>query len=76
MRLKPTKGCQISTLIFGFGGTLLIFHEKLQKKLMSIKDPDNAFDLNPKWQRTLPSFGNFSWDMYRVPPNPNIKVDI
>jgi hypothetical protein len=26
----------------------------------------------------LPSFGNFSWDMYRVTPNPNpnIKVDI
>jgi hypothetical protein len=29
MHLKPTSGCQISTLIFGFGGTLYISHEKL-----------------------------------------------
>jgi hypothetical protein len=28
----------------------------------------NTFDLSPKWQRTLHSFGNFSWDMYRVHP--------
>jgi hypothetical protein len=27
MHLKPTAGCQISTLIFGFVGTLYIFHE-------------------------------------------------
>jgi hypothetical protein len=44
--------------------------------LKSVKDLGNTFDLNPKWERTLPSFGNFSWDIYRVPPNPNIKVDI
>ena len=32
MHLKPTAGCQISTLIFGFGkGTLYIFHEQLPK---------------------------------------------
>ena len=31
MHLKPTAGCQISTLIFGFGGTLCISHEKLPK---------------------------------------------
>jgi hypothetical protein len=33
MHLKPTAGCQISTLIFGFGepGTLYISHEKLPK---------------------------------------------
>jgi hypothetical protein len=32
MHLKSTAGCQISTLIFGFGkGTLYIFHEKLPK---------------------------------------------
>jgi hypothetical protein len=31
MHLKPTAGCQISNLIFGFGGTLYIFHEKLPK---------------------------------------------
>jgi hypothetical protein len=27
-----------------------------------------TFDLTPKWQRTLPFFGNCSWDMYRVTP--------
>jgi hypothetical protein len=33
MHLKSTAGCQISTLIFGFGGvgTLCISHEKLTK---------------------------------------------
>jgi hypothetical protein len=32
MHLTPTAGCQISTLIFGFGeGTLCISHEKLPK---------------------------------------------
>jgi hypothetical protein len=32
MHLKPTAGCQISSLIFGFGeGTLYISHEKLSK---------------------------------------------
>jgi hypothetical protein len=36
--------------------------------LKSVKGPGSAFDLNPKWERTLPSFGNFSWDIYRVPP--------
>jgi len=31
MHLKPTAGCQISILIYGFGWTLCISHEKLQK---------------------------------------------
>ena len=31
MHLKTTAGCQISTLIFGFGVTLYISHDKLQK---------------------------------------------
>jgi hypothetical protein len=31
MLLKPTTGYQISALIFGFGGTLYISHEKLPK---------------------------------------------
>jgi hypothetical protein len=35
--------------------------------LKSVSDPGNTFDLNPKWERTLPSFGNFSWNIYRVP---------
>jgi hypothetical protein len=39
-----------------------------------VKGPGNIFDINVRWQRILPSFGNFSWDMHRVPPNPNIKV--
>jgi hypothetical protein len=31
MHLNATAGCQISTLIFGLGGTLYIFYEKLRK---------------------------------------------
>ena len=31
MYLKPTTGCQISTLIFRFGGNPYICHEILQK---------------------------------------------
>ena len=31
----------------------------------SVKDPGNTFDLSPEWEWTLPSFGNFSWDIYR-----------
>jgi hypothetical protein len=32
MHLKPTAGCQIPTLVFGFGGrTLCISHEKYIK---------------------------------------------
>jgi hypothetical protein len=46
-------------------------------ELKRVKDPYNTFDLNPKWERTLPSFGKFSWSIHRAPPlNPNIKVDI
>jgi hypothetical protein len=36
--------------------------------LKSVKGPGNTFDLNPKWERTLPSFGNFLWDTYSPPP--------
>ena len=47
--------------------------------LKSVKGLGKILDLNPMWERTLPSFGNFAWDIYRVPsPNffsPNIKVD-
>ena len=31
MDIKPTAGCQISTLIFGFGGTLYTSDKKIQK---------------------------------------------
>jgi hypothetical protein len=27
--------------------------------LKSVKDRGNTFELNPKWERTLPSFDNF-----------------
>jgi hypothetical protein len=45
------------------------------QSLKSVKGPGNTFELCPKWDRTLPSFSNFSWDIHS-PPNPNIKVDI
>jgi hypothetical protein len=47
-----------------------------KEALKSVKGPNNTFDLNPKWKRTLLSFGNVSLDMHRVPPNPNIKAVI
>jgi len=43
--------------------------------LKSVKGPGNTFDLNPEWEkRTLPSFGNFSWDIYRVLPPKKFKI--
>ena len=36
--------------------------------LKSVKGLGNTLDLNSKWEWTSPSFGNFSWDIYRVPP--------
>jgi hypothetical protein len=38
------------------------------KAIKSVKDPDNIFELTPKWASTVPSVGNFSCDIYRVPP--------
>jgi hypothetical protein len=85
MHLKPTAGCQISALIFGFwGGTLYISPEKLPKDGQgfchlgqSVKGPGNTFNLSPKWAKTLQLLIYFSRDMHRVlHPNPNIKVDI
>ena len=54
MHFKPTAGCQISTLIFGFGETLFISHEKLPKdskvlchlRLRSKVLPGSLTDLN------------------------------
>jgi hypothetical protein len=31
---------------------------------MSVKGPGNIFDLSPKWQRTLSSFGKLSHQKY------------
>jgi hypothetical protein len=47
--------------------------QKPTQALKSVKGPDNTFDLNPKWERTLPSVGNFSWDIYRATPG---KIEI
>jgi len=33
----------------------------------SVKGPGNTFDLSPKWERNLPSFSNYSWDIYSLP---------
>jgi hypothetical protein len=60
MHLKPTAGGQISTLIFGFGGEPYAY-------------PMKNYELKPEWQRTLPSFGNFSWEMNRIPPQIQIS---
>jgi hypothetical protein len=62
----PQAHSRVSTINFDIWieGTLYISLEKLPK------------DGKVLWQRTLLSFGNFSWDMNRVSPNPNIKVDI
>jgi hypothetical protein len=42
--------------------------QKPTQALKSVKGPGNTFDLNPKWERTLPSLIYFSWDIYREPP--------
>jgi hypothetical protein len=42
--------------------------QKPTQALQSVKDPDNTFDLNPKWARTLPSLIYISWDIYKAPP--------
>jgi hypothetical protein len=42
-----------------------------------VKDSGSTLDLNPQLERTLPSFGNISLDIYRVHrKNPIIKADI
>ena len=48
--------------------------QKPSQALQSVKGLGYTLDLNPKWERTMPSFDIFSWVIYRVPPNPNIKV--
>jgi hypothetical protein len=48
--------------------------QKSTQALQSVKGLGYTFELNPKWERTMPSFDIFSWIIYRVPPNPNIKV--
>jgi hypothetical protein len=38
---------------------------------MSVKGPDNTFDVIPKWGRTLPSLIYLSWDINRDPLHKN-----
>ena len=40
MHLKPTAGCQISTLIFGFGGGGLYCHLGFKSKVLPGPLPD------------------------------------
>ena len=49
---------------------------KPTQALKSVKGPDNTFDLNPKWVRTLPSLIYCSWDIHRDPPTPQKKIQI
>jgi hypothetical protein len=42
--------------------------QKPTQALQSVKGLGYTFELNPKWERTMPSFDIFSWIIYRVPP--------
>jgi hypothetical protein len=48
--------------------------QKPTQALQLVKGLGYTFDLSSKWERTMPSFSIFSLVIYRVPPNPNIKV--
>ena len=41
--------------------------QKPTQALKSVKGPENTFDWNPKWSRTLSSLIYFSWDIHRDP---------
>jgi hypothetical protein len=47
--------------------------QKPTQVLKSVKGPEDTFDLNPKWARTLPTLIYFSWDIYRDPPPQKIR---
>jgi hypothetical protein len=51
--------------------------QKHKQALQSVKGPENTFNVNPKWARTLPSLIYFSENIYRDPASKkksNIKV--
>ena len=48
--------------------------QKLTQTLKSAKDQGNTFDINPNWERTLSSAGNFAWDIYRVSLQKRLKI--
>jgi hypothetical protein len=83
MYLKPTAGCQISTLIFENklwrGRSPAMGLRCIIPPRHSDKDPGNTFNINPRWAKTLPSLIYFACDIYRDPLHnlfSNIKVDI
>jgi hypothetical protein len=49
--------------------------QKTTQTLQSVKGPDNTFEKNPKWAKTLPSLIYFSRDIHRDPP-PQKKIQI
>jgi hypothetical protein len=59
--------CQRTQSSFPLGSGLEV--QNTPQVLKSVKGPGNTFDLNPKGERTLPSFGKFSWDIYSAPRN-------
>jgi hypothetical protein len=43
--------------------------QKSTQELKSVKGPGNTFDINTKWERTLPSLTYLLWDIYRDLPS-------
>ena len=43
--------------------------------LNSVKGPGSILEINPKWERMLPSFGNFSSDIHSPPPPKKSKYE-
>jgi hypothetical protein len=50
--------------------------QKSTQVLKSVKGLGNTFDLNPKWEKTLPSFDTFLWFIHRVPPKSKYQSSI
>jgi hypothetical protein len=64
MHLKPTAGCQISTLIIE---KIIVKEDLYEYSMKNINDLGKTFNSNRKWARTLPFLIYFSWDIYRDP---------
>ena len=47
--------------------------QKPTQVLKAVIGLGKTFNLNPKWERTLPSVGNFSWNIFKVPPQNKSK---
>jgi hypothetical protein len=57
---SPTKSIYQSWYLTSCCGFEL---QKPNLALKSLKGPWNTFDLNPRWERTLPPVANFPWDI-------------